>query len=53
MTGESAFLSAIRSYLPDKIITNEELAHDFGGWSAAQIHSKLGIGSRRVVSTNE
>ena len=53
LTGESAFLSAIRSYLPDKIITNEELVHDFGGWSAAQIHSKLGIGSRRVVSTNE
>jgi 3-oxoacyl-[acyl-carrier-protein] synthase III len=36
-------IKAISVYLPDCVITNTELANDFGRWEPEKIESKLGI----------
>lgn len=48
-----AFLKAISYYLPDKIITNEEIVREFPEWTVEKIDSKIGIKQRRVAADNE
>lgn len=48
-----AYIKAISYYLPDKIVTNEELLHEFPEWSADKIAQKVGIESRHVAGDNE
>ena len=49
MTG----ILAIEYTLPDKILTNEELATLYKNWSAEKIFNKTGIRSRHVISEDE
>ena len=43
----------IAYYLPEKVISNVELAALYEGWSEEKILSKTGISSRHVVDENE
>ena len=48
-----AAMRAIASYLPERELTNEELAQTFGDWTADKILEKTGIRSRRIAGENE
>lgn len=44
-----AFIKEIEYYLPEKIVTNEELVEEFPEWSVEKIAEKVGVNERRVV----
>lgn len=46
-------IQAIEYALPEKVLTNEELAKIYPDWTADKILLKTGISSRHVVSGNE
>lgn len=48
-----AVIKAIEYYLPEKILTNEQLALAFPGWSAEKIFEKTGISQRHIADVNE
>lgn len=46
-------IKAIEYVLPEKILTNEELAQIYKDWSSEKILNKTGIESRHIVSEDE
>lgn len=48
-----AFIKAISYYLPEKVLTNDELVKEFPEWSVDKIASKVGINQRHVVAEDE
>ena len=48
-----AYIKAISYYLPERIVTNEELVKEFPEWSVDKVAAKVGVDSRHVVSENE
>ncbi len=46
-------IKAIEYELPEKILSNQELADLYGDWSAEKIFAKTGIASRHVVEEDE
>ncbi len=48
-----AFISAIEYYLPEKVLTNEDLSRDFPEWSPDKILSKTGIARRHIAAPEE
>lgn len=48
-----AFIKAISYYLPERIVTNEELLKEFPEWSVDKVAAKVGVNSRHVASENE
>ena len=48
-----AAIQAIDHHLPDRRVTNDELAALYPSWSAAKIFQKTGIKERRVVADGE
>src|SRR5260370_4524390 len=48
-----ATIRAIKSFLPEGKLTNEQLAGEFGDWHAGQIFSKTGVAVRGVAGANE
>ena len=48
-----AFIKAISYYLPEKVITNEELVREFPEWSVDKVAQKVGVDSRHVASPSE
>ncbi len=46
-------ISKIEYFLPEKIVTNEELAKLHSSWTAENIEKKVGIRERRVAKKNE
>ncbi len=48
-----AALTAIASYFPAGILTNQELAQELGGWDAQKILEKTGIAVRRIAAPDE
>lgn len=48
-----AFIKAISYYLPEKIVTNEELVAEFPEWTVEKIASKVGVNQRHVAAENE
>ena len=44
---------AIASHLPERLLSNEELATRFPSWSASKIYAKTGILERRIADHNE
>lgn len=44
-----AYIKDITYYLPDRIVTNEELVHDFPEWSVEKIASKVGVNQRYIA----
>ncbi|WP_332456908.1 3-oxoacyl-ACP synthase III family protein [Petrimonas sp.] len=49
----SAFIKGISYYLPEKVLTNEEIASIFPEWTVDKIISKIGIAKRHVVKEDE
>jgi len=50
---QRAAIKAIRSFLPEKKLTNEQLAEQFGDWHASQILSKTGVAVRGIAGKDE
>src|SRR3954468_3965397 len=50
---QRAALKAIKSFLPENKLTNEQLAEQFGDWHASQILSKTGVAVRGVAGPDE
>ena len=48
-----AAIQAIDHYLPERRLTNDELAALYPGWSAQKIRDKTGIDERRVVAEGQ
>ena len=50
---KTAKITTIRSYLPEKILTNEDLVKEFEDWSIDKIYEKTGIKERHIAGENE
>jgi len=48
-----AYIKALEYYLPQKILTNEDLIKDFPEWSVDKIAEKVGINKRHIAAENE
>jgi 3-oxoacyl-[acyl-carrier-protein] synthase-3 len=48
-----AFIKAISYYLPEKILTNEELVREFPEWSVDKVAAKVGVNSRHLAAEEE
>ena len=49
----AAFIRAITYYLPEHVVSNEDLVGEFPEWSVEKIAKKVGICQRHVVSENQ
>jgi len=49
----NAYIKAIDYYLPEKILTNEELVKEFPEWSVEKIAEKVGVNKRHIAAENE
>ena len=48
-----AYIKAISYYLPDKVVTNEELVKEFPEWSVEKVAQKVGVDSRHLAAEGE
>jgi 3-oxoacyl-[acyl-carrier-protein] synthase-3 len=48
-----AYIKAINYYLPEKILTNDQIAAKFPEWSAEKVAKKVGITERHLSAENE
>ncbi|MBR6123904.1 ketoacyl-ACP synthase III [Candidatus Saccharibacteria bacterium] len=48
-----AFIKAISYYLPEHVLTNEELVKEFPEWSVEKVAAKVGVNSRHLSSNSE
>ena len=48
-----AYIKGISYYLPEKIVTNEELVKEFPEWSVEKVSQKVGVESRHIAAENE
>ena len=46
-----AYIKAISYYLPEMVVTNEELVKEFPEWSVEKIAKKVGINERHIAAT--
>lgn len=48
-----AYIKALSYYLPERIVTNEELVKEFPEWTVEKIASKVGVNKRYVANESE
>lgn len=48
-----AYIKAISYYLPEKVVTNEELVKEFPEWSVDKVAQKVGVDSRHLAADDE
>lgn len=48
-----AFIKAISYYLPEKVVTNEDLVKEFPEWSIEKVTQKVGVDSRHLAAEDE
>lgn len=48
-----AFIKAISYYLPEKVVTNEELVKEFPEWTVEKIANKVGVKERHIAAESE
>lgn len=48
-----AKIKALAYYLPERIVTNEELVKEFPEWSVDKVAQKVGVDSRHLAAENE
>jgi len=46
-------ISNIEYYLPENVVTNDQLTKEFSDWSSEKIENKIGIKERHIVKENE
>jgi len=49
----NTFIKAISYYLPEKILTNEDLVRDYPEWDAEKVAKKVGILERHIATEDE
>lgn len=49
----SVFIKAVSYYLPEKIVTNQELIEEFPEWTVEKIAGKVGVSERHIAAENE
>jgi len=49
----SVYIKSIGSYLPVRVVDNQEIVRDFPEWSVEKIANKIGVDERRVASEDE
>jgi 3-oxoacyl-[acyl-carrier-protein] synthase III len=47
------FIKGISYYLPEKVLTNQDLLKKFPEWSVEKVASKIGISQRHIAAENE
>jgi len=50
---KQAFIKAISYYLPERVVTNEELVNEFPEWSVDKVAQKVGVNSRHLAAPDE
>ena len=50
---DNAFIKGISYYLPQSVLTTEQLVSEFPEWSAEKVAQKVGVMSRHVAAPNE
>lgn len=50
---KKVFIKAISYYLPEQVLTNEDLIKDFPEWSVDKVASKIGVNKRHIAAKNE
>ena len=48
-----AYIKAISYYLPERVVTNEELLQEFPEWSVGKVAAKVGVHARHLAAANE
>lgn len=48
-----AYIKGISYYLPERVVTNEELLKEFPEWSVDKVAAKVGVNSRHLAGENE
>lgn len=48
-----AYIKAISYYLPERVVTNEELLKEFPEWSVEKVAAKVGVKSRHIAAEDE
>jgi len=48
-----AYIKGISYYLPEKVLTNEQLIEEFPEWSVEKVVSKIGVNQRHISAENE
>lgn len=48
-----AYIKAISYYLPEKVVTNEELVKEFPEWSVEKVAQKVGVDYRHLAAEDE
>ena len=48
-----AFIKALSYYLPERVVTNEELVREFPEWSVDKVAQKVGVDSRHLAAEEE
>lgn len=48
-----AYIKAISYYLPERVVTNEELVREFPEWSVEKVAQKVGVDSRHLAAPDE
>lgn len=48
-----AYIKAISYYLPERIVTNEELLQEFPEWSVDKVAAKVGVNIRHLAASDE
>ncbi len=51
--GNKAAIKAVTSFLPTGVLTNDQLAEEFGVWHGNQIFEKTGVETRHVSGSDE
>lgn len=47
------YIKAISYYLPERVVTNEELVKEFPEWSVDKVAQKVGVNSRHLAAKDE
>lgn len=48
-----AYIKGISYYLPERVVTNEELLQEFPEWSVDKVAAKVGVNSRHLAADDE
>ena len=48
-----AYIKAIAYYLPERVVTNEDLVQEFPEWTVEKIAGKIGISERHIAADDE
>jgi 3-oxoacyl-[acyl-carrier-protein] synthase-3 len=50
---KQAYIKAISYYLPERVLSNEELVKDFPEWSVEKVAAKIGVSERHLANDKE